>query len=83
LGALSTLAAFKRDEHLTARLLADFHPKGAVARLYDAWLDDFGIANRATYVIDRNGRVAHRVVTAPRQARDQEEYLTALSACPV
>jgi peroxiredoxin len=78
-----TLAAFKRDEDLKAHLLADFHPKGAVAKLYDAWIDAAGIANRATFVIDKDGRIAHRVVTAPRQARDQEEYLTALSACPV
>jgi peroxiredoxin len=52
-------AAFKRDEELSATLLADFHPKGEVARLYDVWLEQGGIANRGTFVIDRVGRVAH------------------------
>jgi peroxiredoxin len=76
-------AAFKRDEELSARLLADFHPKGEVARLYDVWLEPGGIANRGTFVIDRDGRVAHKVVTSPAEARSLDEYLEALAACPV
>ncbi len=39
-------------------LLADFHPKGAVARQYGFYLDDKGIAARAIVVVDREGRVA-------------------------
>jgi peroxiredoxin len=76
-------AAFKRDEGLSARLLADFHPKGAVAQLYGVYLDDAGIANRGSFVIDRDGRVAHKVVTSPGEARNLDEYLEALAACPV
>jgi mycoredoxin-dependent peroxiredoxin len=76
-------AAFKRDEELSARLLADFHPKGEVARLYGVWLEQGGIANRGTFVIDRDGRVAAKVVTSPGEARNLEEYLEALAACPV
>src|ERR1700730_11763916 len=37
-----THRAFKRDEQLRVRLLADFHPKGAVAALYGAYLDQVG-----------------------------------------
>jgi peroxiredoxin len=76
-------AAFKRDEELSASLLADFQPKGDVARLYGVYIDDAGIANRGTFVIDRDGRVAHKVVTSPGEARNQDEYLEALAACPV
>jgi peroxiredoxin len=76
-------AAFKRDEELSATLLADFHPKGDVARLYGVYIDDAGIANRGTFVIDHDGRVAHKVVTSPGEARNQDEYLEALAACPV
>jgi mycoredoxin-dependent peroxiredoxin len=76
-------AAFKRDESLSARLLADFHPKGEVAQRYGVYLEQGGIANRATFVIDRDGRVAHKVVTSPSEARSTDEYLEALSACPV
>jgi peroxiredoxin len=77
------LKAFKRDEGIKARLLSDFHPKGAVARQYGAYIEDAGIATRATFVIDKNGKVAHKVVTHPGEARNQDEYLDALAACPV
>jgi len=78
-----THAAFKRDEQLSAHLLADFHPKGEVARRYGVYIEEAGIANRGTFVIDAEGRIAHKVVTSPREARDQEEYLEALANCPV
>ncbi|MEA2647125.1 MAG: mycoredoxin-dependent peroxiredoxin [Chloroflexota bacterium] len=76
-------AAFKRDEGLRATLLADFNPHGAVTRRYGVWLEEWGYANRATFVIDKDGRVAHRVITSPGDMRDPEEYLTALASCPV
>ncbi len=76
-------AAFKRDAKLQARLLADFHPKGAVAERYGAYLADQGFANRATFIIDKDGVVQHKVVTNPSQARNADEYLHALAACPV
>ena len=78
-----THAAFKRDEELPATLLADFQPRGAVAQLYDAYLPEPGFATRATYVIDKDGVIRHKVVTSPGEARNQDEYLEALSACPV
>jgi mycoredoxin-dependent peroxiredoxin len=77
------LKAFRRDEGLSARLLSDFEPKGAVAREYGAYLEDLGFATRATFVIDKDGKVAHKQVTSPAVARDQEEVLDALAACPV
>jgi len=33
--------------------------------------------------IDKNGRIAQRVVTSIDQARDAEAYLKALETCPV
>jgi mycoredoxin-dependent peroxiredoxin len=78
-----TLSAFKRDEDLRARMLADFHPKGAVAEAYGTYLDELGFAGRTTFVIDKDGRVVHRVESAVPKPRDQEEYLQALEACPV
>jgi peroxiredoxin len=78
-----TLKAFKRDEDLKAKLLSDFHPKGAVAKQYDAYIEEAGIATRATFVIDKNGKIAHKVVTHPSEARNQDEYLEALAACPI
>ena len=78
-----THAAFKRDEELSARLLADFHPKGAVARLYDTYLEDLGFAGRLTVVIDAQGIVRNVVRSTVGEARDADSYLETLAACPV
>ena len=67
------LKAFKRDEGLKAHLLSDFHPKGAVAEQYGAYIEEAGLATRATFVIDKDGKIAHKVVNHPGEARDQEE----------
>jgi peroxiredoxin len=74
-------AAFKRDENLDVTLLADFNPRGAVAEKYGVYIEKLGFANRGTFVIDREGRVAHAVVTSVGEARDPEDYLQALQAC--
>jgi peroxiredoxin len=48
-------AAFTRDRKLHFPLLADFEPKGAVARLYGAYQTDAGVSERALFVIDAGG----------------------------
>lgn len=48
-------AAFARDRHLHFPLLADFEPKGAVARQYGAYRDEEGTSERALFVIDGEG----------------------------
>jgi peroxiredoxin len=50
-------AAFSRDRKLRFPLLADFEPKGAVAKLYGVFRDGDGIAERALFVIDKNGTI--------------------------
>jgi peroxiredoxin len=77
------LKAFREHEQLTPHLLSDFEPKGAVAQQYEAYLDGLGFATRATYVIDKDGKVAWKQITSPGEARDQEEAIEALAACPV
>jgi peroxiredoxin len=39
-------------------LLADFHPRGAVAEKFGVYLSDRGITGRAIAVIDRQGKIA-------------------------
>jgi peroxiredoxin len=39
-------------------LLADFEPKGAVARSYGAYREADGVCERALFVLDRHGVVA-------------------------
>lgn len=48
-------AAFAADRQLRFPLLADFEPKGAVARAYGAYRDQDGTSERALFVIDGDG----------------------------
>lgn len=48
-------AAFARDRNLHFPLLADFEPKGAVARLYGAYREAEGTSERALFVLDGDG----------------------------
>ncbi len=47
--------AFARDRKLAFPLLADFEPKGRVARLYGVYRAEQGITERALFVIDAAG----------------------------
>jgi len=47
--------AFARDRRLRFPLLADFEPKGAVARRYGVYRARDGFSERALFVIDRDG----------------------------
>lgn len=47
--------AFAKDRKLRFPLLADFEPKGAVARAYGVYSDESGATDRALFVIDPAG----------------------------
>jgi peroxiredoxin len=49
--------AFARDRNLRFPLLADFEPKGEIARLYNVYRASDGTSERALYVIDADGVV--------------------------
>ncbi len=61
-------------------VLADFWPHGAVAKEYGVFLEESGIANRATFVINKDGELVAKFVTAPGQARSLDEYEKALAS---
>ncbi len=54
-------------------LLADFHPKGAMAESYGLYLKDKGITDRATVIIDAGGVVRHASSVGPGGERDISE----------
>jgi len=56
-------AAFANDRKLHFPLLADFKPKGEVARRYDVYEAAGGTAQRALFVIDADGIVRWRYVS--------------------
>jgi peroxiredoxin len=47
--------AFSQDRKFHFPLLADFEPKGAVAKLYDVYDENEGESQRALFVIDEEG----------------------------
>jgi len=49
--------AFAENRRLHFPLLADFEPKGAVARRYGVYREGEGISERALFVIDKDGIV--------------------------
>src|ERR1700683_2341669 len=51
-------AAFAKDRHLHFPLLADFEPKGDVAKKYRAYRATEGVCERALFVIDKSGVIA-------------------------
>ncbi|MDB5424672.1 MAG: thioredoxin peroxidase [Phenylobacterium sp.] len=50
--------AFARHSNLHFPLLADFEPKGEVARRYGAYRTGEGVAERALFVVDEKGTIA-------------------------
>jgi len=56
-------------------LLADFHPKGEVAKKYGLWLDEAGISDRATVLIGKDGKVLWSNSVGPGGARQPMEML--------
>lgn len=55
--------AFARDRGFHMTLLADFEPKGAVARQYGVYRDGDGISERALFVIDGEGVIRYSYVS--------------------
>lgn len=56
-------------------LLADFHPKGEVAKKYGMWLDAAGISDRATVLIGKDGKVLWSESVGPGGQRQPTELL--------
>ncbi|MCR8671193.1 peroxiredoxin [Agrococcus sp. HG114] len=75
----ASLRVYAEQEGFAFRLLSDFWPHGAVAQAYDAFLPERGVATRATYVIDRDGRIADHFRVATSESRDLGAYRQALA----
>ena len=71
---------FAEQEGYKFSVLADFWPHGEVAKAYGVFLEESGIANRATFVINVEGELVAKFVTAPGQARSLDEYHRAIAS---
>ncbi len=76
-----TNAAWARQEGLEYPILADFWPHGSVAQAYGTFNEKLGVANRTTFVLDKDG-IVRSVIAADEfgQPRSYDAYVEALDA---
>ncbi|UOQ61846.1 peroxiredoxin [Leucobacter rhizosphaerae] len=74
-----TLQAWAKQEGYEFSILSDFWPHGAVAKEYGVFIEDGGIATRATLVIGQDRSVLASFETEPGQPRDFAAYREALA----
>jgi peroxiredoxin len=70
--------AFQNHLSLTIPLLADFHPKGAVAQAYGVWSGEYGVAGRALVMIGPDGTVAWSYSSPPLEVPGPDVIFEAL-----
>lgn len=75
-------AAFAADRKLRFPLLADFEPKGAVARRYGVFRAADGICERALFVIDAEGIIRWQYVSPIGENPGADGILEALDQLP-
>ena len=75
-------AAFSHDHNLHFPLLADFEPKGAVAKLYGVYRDGEGVSERALFVVDKNGTISWSYVSPVAVNPGADGILEALENLP-
>ncbi|ACY22322.1 alkyl hydroperoxide reductase/ Thiol specific antioxidant/ Mal allergen [Gordonia bronchialis DSM 43247] len=61
-------------------ILSDFWPHGEVARAYGVFNEQQGIANRGTFVVDRDGTVVFSDMVGPGEVREADLWDKALAA---
>jgi peroxiredoxin len=57
--------AFQEHLGVSYPLLADFHPKGEVAKRYGVWSEEHGVAGRALVVVAPDGKVSWSYMSPP------------------
>jgi peroxiredoxin len=72
--------AFATDRKLHFPLLADFEPKGAVARAYGVYRETEGTSERALFVIDVEGIIRWSYISPVGINPGADGILTALEA---
>ena len=75
--------AFSKDRHLHFPLLADFEPKGDVAKRYGAYRADEGVCERALFVIDQKGVIFWSYLSPIAVNPGADGILDALEQLPI
>ena len=75
-----TLKAWAEAEGYEFSILSDFWPHGQVSKQFGVFVEEAGIATRATFVIGADRKVLASFETEPGQPRDFASYKEALAA---
>ena len=75
-----SLKAWKAEQGFEFPLLTDFWPHGAAAQAFGCFNDTAGMANRCTFLVDAEGRIAFAEVNSPGDARAQTGWKDAVAA---
>jgi peroxiredoxin len=70
--------AYSKDRKLQFPLLADYEPKGGVAKTYGAYNSDAGFCERALFVIDENGVIQWSYISPVKVNPGADGILNAL-----
>jgi mycoredoxin-dependent peroxiredoxin len=72
--------SFAEQEGYKFSVLADFWPHGGTAQAYGVFNEEAGIAQRATFVINKDGQIAAKFVTPVGQPRNFADYKKAIES---
>lgn len=75
-----SLRSFADAHGLTFDLLSDHWPHGAIAASYGVFDEEWGVAQRASFVLGADGVVTWSVLTGLGETRDITAHLQALAA---
>ena len=73
--SLWTHKAFAAANGLSYPLLADFHPKGEVAKKYRVYLEEKGFTARTAFIIGKDGKVKEVIASEAPVARNIGQLL--------
>jgi peroxiredoxin len=74
-----SLKAFREQQGFDFPLLSDFWPHGATAQAYEAFNEKAGMALRATFLVDADGKVAFAEVNSAGDVREQSGWKNAVA----
>ncbi|MGI8393358.1 peroxiredoxin [Leucobacter sp. Z1108] len=72
--SVHALRAWATQEDYEFSILSDFWPHGKVSRSFDAFVEERGIATRATVIVGEGLKVVASFETSPGEARDFSAY---------
>lgn len=76
----AALRVWGEQEGYDFTLLSDFWPHGSAASAFGVFLEDRGVATRATFLVDSTMTIRAAFVNAPGEARPLSAYREALAA---